>query len=247
MKQYLWPDIDNFEDAKKIGRQGAYVAFFISIVTGVITFLHISGTLEIVKGIGPEAYLDAVLFLALGIGIWRYSRISAVAALLLYVAEQVYMFYLMGPRVPIMQIFITLAFVATIRACFAYHEFKKTAGDETVASPANAVVSATAAPSVEEPKKPNWRLRIQLTGAAILLVIGIGFFILITVHNARVSSSSSPSSESISGEIFGGGGNVYRLKSGETIEGKVIYEDSAEIMLETAGGDRLIKRQDLSS
>jgi hypothetical protein len=68
--------------------------------------------------------IDASIFAALGFGIYRYSRLCAVLALLLYGIEQYYSLMHPKPTNTIVFVFFFVFFLRGIRGTFAYHKLK---------------------------------------------------------------------------------------------------------------------------
>ena len=112
--------------ARAVARQGMWAAFFVAIVTAVVSFLAGAGV-SLVKGIGPTAWLDAVIFAVLGFGIRNMSRLAAVGALGLYVVERVAMAQTSGVN-PAMAIGVVLGFVQGIRGTFAFQKYRQQVG-----------------------------------------------------------------------------------------------------------------------
>jgi|HubBroStandDraft_6_1064221.scaffolds.fasta_scaffold101667_2 hypothetical protein len=111
------------QSARKAARQAMWGAFFVAIVTGAVSFLSGSG-MPVVKGVGPTAWLDAVIFAALGFGIGKMSRAAAVGALLLYIGERIAMAPTGGVS-PVMTIAMVSCFVQGVRGTWAFHKFRQ--------------------------------------------------------------------------------------------------------------------------
>jgi hypothetical protein len=109
--------------ARKAARQAMWAAFFVAIVTGMASFLSGSG-LNVVKGIGPTAWLDAVIFAGLGAGIGKMSRAAAVGALLLYIGERIAMAATAGLS-PVVTIAMVSCFAQGVRGTWAFHKFRQ--------------------------------------------------------------------------------------------------------------------------
>ena len=123
-----WPATDTLEHAQSTSRYGMWAAGFVAVVTAIVaTIALVSGSA--IAGIDAWAYLDAVLFAAITFGIYKLSRVAAVAGLVLYVLESLYaMAQLAGPRSGIvLRIIITLAFVHAVRGTFAYRRLSASA------------------------------------------------------------------------------------------------------------------------
>jgi hypothetical protein len=111
------------QSARQVTRQGMWAAFFVAIVTGAAAFLAGSG-IPLIKGVGQTAWVDAVVFAALGIGIARMSRLAAAGALLLYIAERIWMAPSVG-LTPVITIAMISAFVQGVRGTWAFHKFRQ--------------------------------------------------------------------------------------------------------------------------
>jgi hypothetical protein len=109
--------------ARKAARAASWAAFFVAFVTGVVAFLASAG-MALFKGVGPAAWLDAVVFATLGVGIWRMSRIAAVVALVLYIVERIVMVPVVGLN-PVMMIAMVTCFAQGVRGTWAFHKFRQ--------------------------------------------------------------------------------------------------------------------------
>lgn len=125
MNQWIWPEIDEMDDAKRASYNGAATAFLIASITGIITFLQTNGMISLFKGLSKDAYLDVGVFVLLGAGLCFKSRIAALIALVLYSAEQYFMIKNYGVRFSLVAIYFILNFINAVRGTFAYHRFKK--------------------------------------------------------------------------------------------------------------------------
>jgi hypothetical protein len=111
------------QSARKAARQAMWGAFFVAIVTGAASFLSGSG-IPVVNGVGATAWLDAVIFAALGFGIGRMSRVAAAGALLLYIAERIAMARVAGLN-PVIMIAMVSCFVQGVRGTWAFQKFRQ--------------------------------------------------------------------------------------------------------------------------
>jgi hypothetical protein len=117
--------------ARNAARQGMWGAFLVAIVTAAVAVLAGSGV-TLVNGIGPLAWIDAAVFAFLGMGIKSMNRAAAVAALVLYVVEQVALFHSTGFN-PVM-IGMVLSFAQGVRGTFAFHKYREQSSYRTYAS-----------------------------------------------------------------------------------------------------------------
>ena len=248
---WLWPTIEDVDDAKKAAHAGAGVAFFVAIVTSIVVYLQTSGRVKLFEHIGSEAYFDAVLFLGIGIGILMMSRIAALSGLILYVAEQVFMMK-MGGKFGIAMVFFTLAFVSSVRGTFAYHDMKKES--EQSGSEQN-IQDETR----EAPRKKNL-FKMVIAGflgliliAGVVLVLAPRFLkrdvalLKFPKPNLKPNQSSSVQSVPESSVIPMKGMKTFRMRTGEVIQGKVIFEDEIYYTVETTSGKQeIVIKQDLA-
>lgn len=119
-----WPDVSNKDGAEK-GIMNAFgAAAFVAIVTAIVAlisiFLH-----KPILGIDGLGLFDATIFAAIAFGIYKKSRASAVAGLVVYIIERGYMTMAHGASTSaaVMTVILTLAFVHGIRGTFAYRKF----------------------------------------------------------------------------------------------------------------------------
>jgi len=72
-----------------------------------------------------SALLDALVFIIIGWGIHRMSRVAAVAGLAFHIFERVMAAPDHGGRGYELAIIIMLLFISSVRATFAYHKYVK--------------------------------------------------------------------------------------------------------------------------
>jgi len=132
---WFWPPVDTKEGAKAAAKQGVWAAVFVAVITAAVATIAMSSG-KAVMGVDAWAYADAVLFAALGFGIYKMSRFAAVAALVLYVAERIYMMASSSGagRGFVLTIIFTLFFLNAVRGTFA---FKKLSAEASAPQPAS--------------------------------------------------------------------------------------------------------------
>ena len=104
---------------------GAQCGFFVAGATGVLAIISIFVPLRFV---GPSSLADALLFAFLGFMVHRKtSRIAAVAALVMFVADRIYAGVEDGlsAAVGVLALILVLGFIAGVRGTFAYHAYRK--------------------------------------------------------------------------------------------------------------------------
>lgn len=255
MRNVFWPDITDLADAKKVAKSGAAAAFFVSLITFIVTFGETQGMFKLF-GVGPEAYIDAGLFLIIGIGILFMSRIAAIAGLGLYGFEQVVMLQSGKSGMSILAIYFILCFINAIRACFDYHTMKKQGLGEAEAAPTGPVSILTgqpipgAMPAAEaEPEKKKFPVRtvIRIIGGIILVaaILGAAGAFFHFSKNGAFSKTTISSPNSISEDMKGA--KTFHMKSGETIRGHVTVEDPDLYIVKVNGKDEVLARADIES
>lgn len=124
-KSSVMADVGSVESAKKAAKSGMWAAFVVAAITTIFAIIAMANGKEL-AGIDGTALVDAAIFAAIGIGIARYSRVAAVAGLVIYVGERIYMMSVNGPQGILLSIIITLAFINSVRGTFAYHRLTET-------------------------------------------------------------------------------------------------------------------------
>lgn len=104
--------------AIKTAREGFGAALLVAIVTGICAQFEFAG-------VGKGAFLDAFIFGAAAFGIYNMSRVAAVAGLLFFAGEKIYMWSTQGFSNPIMALILAGAFLNGIRGTFKYHSLKR--------------------------------------------------------------------------------------------------------------------------
>jgi hypothetical protein len=122
----LWPEIDDAQSAKAASYLGAFgVALYSLVVAAIVTY----GLVRIhaaVSWAAVAAYFDAMIFAVLAFGIFRFWRSTAIAALVLFLAEQV----LAGLQAHgmvgfVMPILLTLFMISGVRGTVLFHKFSR--------------------------------------------------------------------------------------------------------------------------
>ena len=265
IKNILWPPVDTEEEAKKASRTAAGFCFFIAVVTGGLAFLQSNKMIEeLIPGLDASAYVDAGLFALIGILLLRYSRIAALAGLLLYTGEQIYIMKTMGFRLNIMMVFIFCSLIAAVRGTFAYHSLKGGGQKSNLPSEASVrrmeamtklffqllIVAGLCAAAyftyAHFTKQSNTRMFQRSSGPSFSLPkinlpqvklpsMGAG------AEKTEGQSTAAPQ------ETAPGPKVTLKLKNGKTVSGKVTYEDETYYTIETAMGDEVVIKDDIAS
>ncbi len=131
LKNSFLPQIATLSDAQKVGRQGTWAACFVAGLTALVAVAALSGILPPGFPISGWALVDAALFGVIAWGIYRMSRVAAVAGLVVYILERIYMQSALGAKAGagiVVTILIILAFINAVRGTFAYHRMKTADG-----------------------------------------------------------------------------------------------------------------------
>jgi hypothetical protein len=117
MRRGWWPEIIDPKSAGAAAKAGAMGAFLCVGATVLMVLL---------KQAPMSAYLDAGIFLILGLMILRMSRVAAVTALVFFVLERFYASFAHGLSAAIgaVAIVVLLAFLNGVRGTFAYHRMR---------------------------------------------------------------------------------------------------------------------------
>lgn len=129
-KNGFWVTIDSMEAARQAAKQGVWAAGLIATITTVLILVSMAmgGSPEVIPVLNAWAFWDVGLFVAVGWGIHKMSRVAAIAGLILYILGQVVM-RISNPALStgglVFAGLFVLAFVNAIRGTFAYHAFRK--------------------------------------------------------------------------------------------------------------------------
>lgn len=123
--RWYWPTVGNVEEAVRASNQGMWAAVVCAGATAIFATISIfSGN---VAGIGPTAYVDALLFAGIAWGTrWR-SRVFAIAGLSLFVIEKAFQIATQPDSIRFgifLAVILLLCFIAGVRGNFAYQRYK---------------------------------------------------------------------------------------------------------------------------
>lgn len=122
---WVWPAVDTPEAARYAVRQAFWGAIFVCAVTALLAFIAMSSSARL--PVGPSALVDAAIFGAIAFGLWKESRVAAVAGLVVYAIERFHMMTVSPPRgagTLLVIVALTCAFIGGIRGTFALHEMR---------------------------------------------------------------------------------------------------------------------------
>ena len=123
---FLWPSIANSKSAAEASSGAAAACLIVCTVTGIAAIAAIASSHPVI-GLQGSALVDAAIFGVLGLYILRRrSRVAAVLALLLYVAEMIGTAVLHGNFKFTVVMFFFLAYLFHgVRGTFAYASHMK--------------------------------------------------------------------------------------------------------------------------
>jgi hypothetical protein len=124
--KWYWEDVEDIGGAEKAINGGFWAAVIVACITTVVAALSLAGVK--LFGIDASAFLDAAIFAGIAFGIKRKSRFAAVAGLVLYVIERIYMLQRGGVAGIFSGIVFTLLFINAVRGTFACHRLNGAAG-----------------------------------------------------------------------------------------------------------------------
>jgi hypothetical protein len=126
--EWIWPAVDTPESARFAMRQAFWAAIFVCGMTAAfaIASLFASST-DSPLPLAPWALVDAAIFAAIAFGIWRESRVAAVAGLGVYIIEQLHLLTIpvrRGAGSFLIVAALLVAFIGGIRGAFALHQMR---------------------------------------------------------------------------------------------------------------------------
>ncbi len=122
----FWPDVGTIENAKGAVKAGLVAAILVATITAAFATWAVYAGGTVAGFIDAWAFLDAVLFGAVAVGLYKESRVAAVAGLLLYLAGKVNQVISTGQfQGPVLAIFFVLFFVSGVRGTFALHRLRQ--------------------------------------------------------------------------------------------------------------------------
>ncbi len=265
-KNIFWPEINDLWTAKKACIQASSGAFVVAIVTGAVTYFQVKGT-SLLSDVPSGSYIDAAVFFVLGFLIYRCSRIASIAGLLIYIYGQVLLIPQMH-RVPVMPILLSLFFIGGVRGAFVYQEMKKGLSKEEIKA---------AIKEQKEESDPSPSLKKRIIAWVILVLLGgAGFWFYkkyagpaghsnsqvviedavpeppskkvgAVSSNPKVRALQTESKKQTIPEKPLPGEEVFKLKNGQTITGRVIMDDPVYYTVETSSGrQEIVIKEDLA-
>jgi len=120
-RKVFWPNVSNLEGAQLAVKYGWVASYLVACITAVSA---------LVGWIAISSLFDAVFFLIIGYGIFRYSRIASVIGLVFFALELLYKIQ-EGKSLGI-GVIILLYFINGARGTLAYYRLKKAQNKKTI-------------------------------------------------------------------------------------------------------------------
>lgn len=155
-RNFLWPRIDDIQDAGFCVDLTKQASIFIVIVTGLLSILALAG--HSFMGMSGWGLLDAALFSGLAYGLHRNSLAAAILALLLYSSETLYS--LTAGNFGAQRILFLLWFIGGVRGALYIYKSKAKAPVASTRVPDNQIAEVSVKAESAVNSKPNpypWR------------------------------------------------------------------------------------------
>jgi hypothetical protein len=123
-KTEWWPDVSNVRNAQKAIRYGFLAAVIVASVTAIVGLVTLYA--HAFMGVyGRPALISAVMFAAIGFGIYRRSRAAAICGLLLFLIDRLVTLATQRVNVggTIVAAILAVFFIHGVRGTFAYRKF----------------------------------------------------------------------------------------------------------------------------
>jgi hypothetical protein len=117
-RRFLWPELLTRPKAKDAAREGAWAMTFLAAVLFVLTTLSLWSEQRIL-GLTEWYYLDAGVMAVIAFGLFRLSRVAAVAGLVVFILGRLAMG--LNQRGYVVALIFFVALVNGVRGTFAYH------------------------------------------------------------------------------------------------------------------------------
>jgi len=258
--EWIWPAISDEDSAAKAAGSGAWAAILVAVVTAAVACLQSQKKINLFPGAGAEAYFDAGLFFLVAAGLFRKSRVAALAGLGLYVFEQVMVTKRMGVGLSFAGFYFIFVFIGSTRGAFAYHRFRREQGEDekrfaqTAAPPAPAASAPASAPAAAPAAAARpasggrfGTKKMVFAAAALggLALVLAAIFVIPRVIKDRSQTQDTPVKEA--GALQDPHRRTFHLKSGQVIQGRVVYEDETYYRIETSlGREEVVVREDVA-
>lgn len=114
----LWPDTSNLAGAIAASNQGLWAAAALAVIKFALPIYSVFSVADF--SMNAWFLVDAILFGAIAFGIWKKARSAAVGGMILYLAEQYWIYQNNGETNVIVTLLLFYMFANGIRGTFAY-------------------------------------------------------------------------------------------------------------------------------
>jgi hypothetical protein len=131
MFSFFWPEVDDSASARVASNLGATASGIVAFLTlGTVALALFLRHVPISASLAP-ALIEAAIFSALAWGIWRGSRVAALAALILYVLDYVIVAVNTSWTAGIiMHAAISICLLSGVRGTFGSHRYRDSAASD---------------------------------------------------------------------------------------------------------------------
>lgn len=133
IREGWWPAVDDEESARKTARYGFWAAAINVVLTGFLIAMLLTGNAK--TSLAGEPYLiwwaigDMVVFIGVAVGLYRYSRVAAVAGLFLFIGSKAvgWIMVSQSPQVGALLIaaLFLIFYIHGVRGTFAWHRHRR--------------------------------------------------------------------------------------------------------------------------
>jgi len=124
--KWWWPDVSSVDAAGRAVKQGMWAAVFVAFVTALFASYALGSGKMVAGFVDASAFIDSVIFAIVAIGLYKQSRIAAIAGLAIFLFEKIVQFT-MAPVATggiFMAIILTLCFIGAVRGTNALHKLR---------------------------------------------------------------------------------------------------------------------------
>jgi hypothetical protein len=139
LREYFWPRVDNANAAKRVARSGAGAALFEGGFEALLTTLSLARANGVMR-LGATTYLDASVFLILGVFIYRGpSRGASLLALCCFAVEIIWRIeHHLPENDPVFVLIFAWFYILGVRGTFAWYSHLQAASRANESSPQGA-------------------------------------------------------------------------------------------------------------
>jgi hypothetical protein len=119
---WWWPKITDQATAIEASKAGYWAAVMVASITAIFATIALVTQKELAT-LDASAYFDAVLFFIIAWRIKNYSKLFAIAGILLFILEKIMLAQTQGAKGWPLAIVLLLMFISGVRGVFAYHKY----------------------------------------------------------------------------------------------------------------------------